>query len=151
MLDGAMGTMPQGMRLAPDDFGGAALEGCNENLVNTRPGVVRGIHEAYLAAGADLISTNTFGGAALVLAEYGLAEQARELNRAAARLARAAADAFSTGAKPRFVAGSVGPTTKAISVTGGIAFPELADQFYAQAAALVEGGVDVLLVEISAM
>ncbi len=147
VLDGAMGTMLQGMRLTAADFGGAALEGCNENLVRTRPDVVRGIHDAYLAAGADLISTDTFGGTALVLGEYGLAEDARELNATAARLARAAADAFSNPTKPRFVAGAIGPTTKAISVTGGITFPELVEQFYAQAAALVEGGADVLLVE----
>src|SRR5579883_2580059 len=131
VLDGAMGTMLQGMRLTAADFGGAALEGCNENLVRTRPDVVRGIHDAYLAAGADLISTDTFGGTALVLGEYGLAEDARELNATAARLARAAADAFSNPTKPRFVAGAIGPTTKAISVTGGITFPELVEQFYA--------------------
>ncbi len=147
VLDGAMGTMLQQMRLGAADFGGAALEGCNENLVRTRPDVVRGIHRAYLEAGADIIETNSFGGTGLVLAEYGLADDAHELNVRAARLAREAADEFSTPAKPRFVAGAIGPTTKAISVTGGVTFPQLLEEFYRQAAALVEGGADILLVE----
>jgi 5-methyltetrahydrofolate--homocysteine methyltransferase len=147
VLDGAMGTMLQQMRLTAADFGGAALEGCNENLVRTRPDVVRGIHRAYLEAGADLIETNSFGGTALVLAEYGLENAAAELNITAARLAREAADEFSTASKPRWVAGSIGPTTKAISVTGGVTFPQLIEEFYKQAAALIEGGADVLLVE----
>jgi 5-methyltetrahydrofolate--homocysteine methyltransferase len=147
VLDGAMGTMLQQMHLSAADFGGASLDGCNENLVRTRPDVVSGIHLAYLEAGADLIETNTFGGTALVLAEYGLQDAATELNITAARLARQAADEFSTASKPRFVAGSIGPTTKAISVTGGVTFPELVETFHRQAAALVEGGADVLLVE----
>src|SRR5215469_9151584 len=146
VIDGAMGTMLQQQHLTAADFGGPALEGCNENLVRTRPDVVSGIHRAYLEAGADLISTNTFGGTRLVLAEYGLQESARELNRSAARLAREAADEFATSSKPRFVAGSIGPTTKAISVTGGVTFPQLIEEFYQQAAALVEGCADILLV-----
>ena len=147
VLDGAMGTMLQQMRLTAADFGGEALEGCNENLARTRPDVVRGIHEAYLAAGADLIETNTFGGTRIVLAEYGIADDARLLNFTAAKLAREAADKYSTAAKPRYVAGAIGPTTKAISVTGGVTFPQLVDEFQLQAAALVEGGADVLLIE----
>ncbi|MBV9743072.1 MAG: methionine synthase, partial [Acidobacteriia bacterium] len=147
VLDGAMGTMLQQMHLTADDFGGPALEGCNENLVLTRPDVVRGIHESYLAAGADLIETNSFGSTALVLAEYGLQNHARQLNIAAARLARQAADCYSTAAKPRFVAGAIGPTTKAISVTGGVTFAQLVEEFYQQAAALLEGAADLLLVE----
>jgi 5-methyltetrahydrofolate--homocysteine methyltransferase len=147
VLDGAMGTMLQQRRLTAADFGGAALEGCNENLVRTRPDVVLGIHRAYLAAGADLIETNSFGGTRLVLAEYGLADDAFELNLLAARLARQAAEEFSTLSKPRFVVGSIGPTTKAISVTGGVTFSGLIDQFQHQARALLEGGADVLLVE----
>ncbi|HEV8385494.1 MAG TPA: homocysteine S-methyltransferase family protein, partial [Candidatus Acidoferrales bacterium] len=149
VLDGAMGTMLQQARLTAADFGGAQLDGCNENLVRTRPDVVSGIHEAYLTAGADIIETDTFGGTKLVLAEYGLQEDAQKLNFAAAQLARAAADKFSTSAKPRFVAGSMGPTTKAISVTGGVTFAELRQNFYEQAKSLVEGGADILLLETS--
>ena len=149
VLDGAMGTMLQDRDLSADDFGGIALEGCNEYLVKTRPDVISGVHCAYLAAGSDIIETNSFGGTALVLAEYGVQNEAYKLNRQAAQLARDSADAFSTNAKPRFVAGSIGPTTKAISVTGGVTFPQLVDNFHDQAAALVDGGVDILLVETS--
>jgi 5-methyltetrahydrofolate--homocysteine methyltransferase len=130
VLDGPRGTMLQQQRLTAEDFGGAALEGCNENLVRTRPDVVLGIHRAYLEAGADVIETDTFGGTKLVLAEYGLADDAYELNFTAAKLARQAADEFS-----RFVAGAMGPTTKAITVTGGVTFPQLVENFYQQARA----------------
>ncbi len=147
ILDGAMGTMLQQQSLSAADFGGAALEGCNENLVRTRPDVVLAIHRAYLAAGVDILETNSFGGARIVLAEYGLENDVRSLNLAAARLARQAADEFSTTAKPRFVAGAMGPTTKAISVTGGVTFPQLVGNFYEQAKALMEGGSDLLLLE----
>jgi 5-methyltetrahydrofolate--homocysteine methyltransferase len=147
VLDGAMGTMLQQQNLTAADFGGAKLEGCNENLVMTRPDVVLGIHRKYLEAGSDIIETDSFGGTPIVLAEYGLAEQTREINRRAAELARQAADEFSSAKKPRFVAGSMGPTTKAISVTGGVTFSELRRSFYEQARGLVEGGVDALLVE----
>lgn len=147
MLDGAMGTMLQQRNLTAQDFGGAALEGCNENLVRTRPDVVLDIHRKYFEAGSDIVETNSFGGATIVLAEYGLAADAHLLNRRAAELARQAADEFSTPAKPRFVAGSVGPTTKAITVTGGVTFEGLGEAYYAQARGLVEGGVDLLLVE----
>src|SRR3954447_17123424 len=145
VLDGAMGTMLQQRDLNAEDFGGAALEGCNENLVRTRPDVVLEIHRAYYAAGSDMVETNTFGGTPLVLAEYGIEKDAYELNFTAAKLARQAAAEFSTTARPRFVAGSIGPTTKAISLVGGITFPELSEHFYQQAKALVDGGVDVLL------
>ncbi|MBV9505505.1 MAG: methionine synthase [Acidobacteriia bacterium] len=147
LLDGAMGTMLQERHLTATDFGGAALEGCNENLVRTRPDVVLDIHRAYLAAGSDVIETNSFGGTPLVLAEYGLQDHAHQLNVAAARLAREAAEEFSSPKKPRFVAGAIGPTTKAISVTGGVTFAQLETNFYQQAAALLEGGADLLLVE----
>jgi 5-methyltetrahydrofolate--homocysteine methyltransferase len=147
VLDGAMGTMLQQRHLTAADFGGAALEGCNENLVRTRPDVVLDIHRKYFAAGSDIVETNSFGGAPIVLAEYGLAADAHELNKRAAELARQAADEASTPAKPRFVAGSMGPTTKAITVTGGVTFTELREAYYAQARGLVEGGVDLLLVE----
>jgi methionine synthase I (cobalamin-dependent) len=147
VLDGAMGTMIQRRHLTAADFGGAATEGCNEYLCLTRPEAILEIHRAFLAAGADVVETNSFGGTALVLAEYGLAGQAREINRAAARLARQAAEEYSRPGRPRLVAGAMGPTTKAITVTGGVTFPELERQFHEQAAALVEGGADLLLVE----
>ena len=139
--------MLQQRHLIAADFGGPTLEGCNENLVRTRPDIVLGIHRAYLAAGADLIETNSFGGTRLVLDEYGLGDDVFELNLRAARLARQATAEFSTTSKPRFVAGSMGPTTKAISVTGGVTFSQLIGHFEEQARALVEGGADVLLVE----
>src|SRR5712692_5100278 len=147
VLDGAMGTMLQQRNLNAEDFGGAALEGCNENLVRTRPDVVLDIHRKYFEAGSDIVETNSFGGAPIVLAEYGLAEDANFLNKRAAELARQAADEFSTPGKPRFVGGSMGPTTKAITVTGGVTFEELRDAYYVHAKGLVEGGADLLLVE----
>ncbi len=147
VLDGAMGTAIQQRDLKAADFGGPDLEGCNENLVLTRPDVIRSIHEGYLEAGADIVETNTFGATPLVLAEYNLQDKAAEINLAAARLAREAADKFSSLKKPRWVAGSIGPTTKAITVTGGVSFQELIDHFRAQAKALYDGGVDYFLVE----
>ncbi len=147
VLDGAMGTMLQDRNLTSEDFGGSALEGCNENLVITRPDVVLDVHRAYFEAGSDIVETNSFGGTEIVLAEYDLQSRADELNVAAAKLARQAADEFSTPGRPRFVAGSMGPTTKAITVTGGVTFPGLVQNFYDQAKALVEGGVDILLLE----
>lgn len=149
VLDGAMGTMLQQRNLLAKDFGGDALEGCNENLVLTRPDVILDIHKAYLQAGSDIIETNTFGATPLVLAEYQLHEKAYEINKKAAELAKLAAKEFSTSKKPRFVAGSMGPTTKAISVTGGVTFAELVQNFYLQAKALIAGGVDLLLIETS--
>src|ERR1043165_3127305 len=113
VLDGAMGTMLQARHLTAADFGGPALEGCNEYLVKTRPDVIEDIHRAYLKAGSDIIETNSFGGTALVLGEYHASNEAYGLNFRAAQLARKAADEFSTNGKPRFVAGSIGPTTKA--------------------------------------
>ena len=149
VIDGAMGTAIQALNLGPDDFGGVKYEGCNEYLTLTRPGLIEDIHRSYLDAGADIIETNTFGSTPVVLAEYELAHEARRLNREAATLARRAADAASTPDKPRFVAGSMGPTTKTISVTGGINFEELAGDYHIQAAGLIEGGVDLLLLETS--
>jgi len=147
VLDGAMGTMLQQRDLSATDFGGAALEGCNEVLVRTRPDVVLDIHRKYFAAGADIVETNTFGGTPLVLGEYGLAPEAHELNKRAAELARQAAEEFAKPGRPRFVAGSMGPTTKAITVTGGVTFEGLRENYYVQAKGLVEGGADLLLVE----
>ncbi|HTZ49833.1 MAG TPA: methionine synthase [Verrucomicrobiae bacterium] len=149
VLDGAMGTMLQQRNLTAEDFGGPALEGCNENLVRTRPDVVLDIHRKYFEAGADIVESNSFGGTPLVLGEYGLQADALELNRRASELASQAAQEFSTPSKPRFVAGSMGPTTKAITVTGGVTFNGLLDSYYVQAKGLVEGGADLLLVETS--
>jgi 5-methyltetrahydrofolate--homocysteine methyltransferase len=149
VLDGAMGTSIQALDLAAADFGGPDLEGCNEHLVLTLPDAIRGIHEDFLAAGCDVVETDTFGATPLVLAEYGLAEKAREINAVAARLAREAAAAFTTADRLRFVAGSMGPTTKTISVTGGITWDELAEHYRVQAEGLIEGGADVLLLETS--
>ena len=140
VLDGATGTYLQGRDLGPADFGGEAYEGCNEHLVLTRPDVVREMHEGYLAAGADLVETDTFGGTRIPLAEYGLAHKVREINATAARLAREACARFETPDRPRFVAGSMGPGTKTISVTGGITFGEVAAAFAEQTVGLVEGG-----------
>jgi len=142
VLDGAMGTMIQQRNLTAGDFGGPVFEGCNENLVLTRPDVIRDIHRQYFAAGANIVETNTFGATPLVLAEYGLTEKCREINIAAAKLAREAAAEFNG-----FVAGSMGPTTKAITVTGGVTFQQLVENFQTQAVALIEGGADLLLVE----
>ena len=139
--------MLQQRDLSAKDFGGAALEGCNEALVRTRPDVVLDIHRKYFAAGADIVETDTFGGTPLVLGEYGLSAEAHELNKKAAELARQAAGEFAKPGRPRFVAGSIGPTTKAITVTGGVTFAGLRENYYVQAKGLIEGGADLLLVE----
>ena len=149
VLDGAMGTAIQARNLGPDDFGGAEYEGCNEYLEITRPDVITDIMQKYLDAGADILETNTFGSTPLVLAEYNLAHEARRISREAAKSARGVADAVGTADKPRFVAGAMGPTTKSISVTGGVTFEELASSYREQALGLAEGGVDVLLLETS--
>src|SRR5580700_2215347 len=147
VLDGATGTSIQGMNLHAGSFGGASLDGCNENLVIASPDNISQLHRSFLEVGADIIETNSFGSTSVVLAEYGLERQARELNRISAQLARAQADAFSTADRPRFVAGSMGPTTKSISVTGGVTFDVLADSYQEQAEGLIEGGADLLLLE----
>lgn len=147
ILDGAMGTMIQQENLDADDFGSEDLEGCNEVLNLVRPLIIQAIHEAYLDAGADVIETNTFGATPIVLAEYGLADKTHEINVAAARIARAAVDKYSTVENPRYVAGSLGPTTKTLSVTGGATFDEMIDNYYQQVCGLLDGGVDVLLLE----
>jgi 5-methyltetrahydrofolate--homocysteine methyltransferase len=144
-----MGTMIQQADLNEDDFGGPELDGCNEMLVLTRPDVIQSIHEQYLEAGADILETNTFGATSIVLADYDIPEKARELNLAAVKLARAACDKYDTPEKPRYIAGALGPTTKTLSVTGGVTFDELVESYYEQALALVEAGVDALLLETS--
>ncbi|MCY9657363.1 methionine synthase [Paenibacillus chondroitinus] len=149
ILDGAMGTMIQQENLTAEDFGGDDLDGCNEILCVTRPDVIRKIHEAYFAAGADMIETNTFGTTSVVLAEYDLQDRHRELNLAAAKLAIEAANKYSTPEWPRYVVGAMGPTTKTLSVTGGVTFDQLEDSYYEQALALCEAGVDAILLETS--
>src|SRR5215210_1743865 len=146
IFDGAFGTYVQQCDLTADDFGGPALEGCNELLVATRPDVITSMHEAFLRIGVDAIETASFGSMAFTLAEYGIAERSEELNETAARLAREVADGFSTPDRPRWVAGSVGPGTRFPSL-GTVGFAELRDAYEAQCRGLLAGGVDLLLIE----
>lgn len=146
IIDGAMGTMIHQAPLSLEtDFLGK--ENCPEILVATRPDVIQGIHRAYLEAGADIVETDTFGGTRIVLAEFQLEDRAYELNYTAAKIARQVADELSTPDKPRFVAGSMGPTTKDLNITGTITFERMRENYYDQAKALVEGGADFLLIE----
>ncbi|WP_027474942.1 homocysteine S-methyltransferase family protein [Curvibacter gracilis] len=172
ILDGAMGTMIQRFKLSEEQYRGAGytgaghqgerfsafhkdVKGNNELLSLTRPDVITSIHESYLAAGADLIETNTFGATTIAQADYDMAPLAREMNLVSARLARAACDKYSTPDKPRFVAGALGPTPKTASISPdvndpgarNVNFEELRAAYYEQTEALVEGGADVLLVE----
>ena len=162
ILDGAMGTMIQRFKLTEADYRGERfkdfpkdIKGNNELLSLTRPDVVRDIHEGYLAAGADLIETNTFGATTIAQADYDMQHLAREMNLASAKLARAACDKFSTPEKPRFVVGALGPTPKTASISPdvndagarNVNFEELRAAYCEQVEALVEGGSDVLLVE----
>jgi 5-methyltetrahydrofolate--homocysteine methyltransferase len=146
LFDGAMGTNLQLRGLGPDDFGGSALEGCNEVLCASRPDVVQELHESFLSVGVDVVETNSFGAFPTVLAEYGIAERAAELARRSAELAKEVASGFSTPDRPRFVAGSMGPGTKFPSL-GQISYADLRDAYEVEASALLEGGVDLLLVE----
>ncbi|MFT4267621.1 MAG: homocysteine S-methyltransferase family protein [Xenophilus sp.] len=162
VLDGAMGTMIQRLRLTEEQYRGERfrdfhkdVKGNNELLSLTRPEVIRDIHEGYLAAGADLVETNTFGATTIAQEDYEMAELAREMNLASARLAREACDRFSTPDRPRFVAGALGPTPRTASISPdvndpgarNVDFEQLRAAYHGQAAALIEGGADVLLVE----
>jgi len=151
VYDGAMGTNIQLHHPTAEDFGGKTLEGCNDHLVLTRPDIIQSIHESFLAVGCDVVETCTFQSTPHRLREWGIEEKTRELNVAAARLARAACDKYATPEKPRFVAGSIGPTGLLLSsndpVLSNTTFAELEENYYTQAKYLVEGGVDVLLVE----
>ena len=162
ILDGAMGTMIQRYKLTEADYRGARfadhakdLKGNNELLQLTRPEVIREIHDQYLAAGSDIIETNTFGATSVAQEDYGLAHLAREMNVAAARLARQACDKFSTPDKPRFVAGALGPTPRTASISPdvndpaarNVSFDELKAAYLEQAEGLLEGGCDLFLVE----
>jgi 5-methyltetrahydrofolate--homocysteine methyltransferase len=148
-MDGAMGTMLQRADLTAEDFGGEEYEGCNEHLNLTAPSVIANIHREYLEAGADIIETNTFGATSLVLDEYGLGYKAYEINKIAAMIAIGEVQKVYSEEWPRFVAGSMGPTTKTLSVTGGTTFDELAASYEEQAIGLIDGGVDLLLLETS--
>ena len=172
ILDGAMGTMIQRFKLSEAQYRGEGysgpgavgdrfadfprdVKGNNELLSLTRPDVIRDVHEAYLAAGADLIETNTFGATSIAQEDYAMAGLAREMNLQSARLARQACDKFSTPGQPRFVAGALGPTPKTASISPdvndpaarNVTFEQLRAAYYEQVAALVEGGADLLLVE----
>ena len=147
VLDGGTGTALQGLDLQAKDFGGAEYEGCNENLVLVRPDVVAHVHHTYLKAGADIVETNTFGATPIVLDEYELGSKAYEINKLAAEIARKTCAEYDTPEKTRFVAGSIGPTTKSLSLTGGITFEELIENYYVQAKGLFDGGTDYFLVE----
>lgn len=146
VFDGATGTHLQSQNLTADDFGGERFNGCNEYLVVTKPSAVENVHRDYLEAGCDVIETNSFGGTSIVLAEYGLGDSAYDFNFKAATIARNVALGYSQKGHPRFVAGSMGPTTKLPSL-GHISFKQMADSYRVQAQALVEGGVDLLSVE----
>ncbi len=172
ILDGAMGTMIQRFKLSEAQYRGEGYSGAdgqagrfadfardvkgnNELLSLTRPDIIRDIHEGYLASGADLIETNTFGATTIAQADYDMADLAIEMNRASARIARAACDKYSTPDKPRYAVGALGPTPKTASISPdvndpgarNVSFEELRQAYYEQVQALVEGGVDVLLVE----
>ena len=162
ILDGAMGTMIQRFKLTEAQYRGERfadfhrdVKGNNELLSLTRPDVIRDIHEKYLAAGADLIETNTFGATSIAQADYDMAHLAREMNVESAKLARAACDKYSTPEHPRFVAGALGPTPKTASISPdvndpgarNVDFEALRAAYYEQVEGLVEGGADVLLVE----
>src|SRR4026207_1980331 len=137
VYDGAMGTSIQRFNLTPDDFGGKSLEGCNDNLVLTPPDVIQSIHESFLEVGCDVVETCTFQSTPRRLEEWGLGDKVREINVQAARIARAACDKFATPERPRFVAGSIGPTgmlpSSSDPVLSKISFEELSENYYAQA------------------
>jgi 5-methyltetrahydrofolate--homocysteine methyltransferase len=146
VFDGAFGTWVQARDLTADDFGGAALEGCNEHLVLTRPDEIAAMHGEFFEAGVDAVETATFGAFGLVLAEYGIAETTFELNERAAQIAREVASGYSTPDRPRFVIGSIGPGTRLPSL-GQIPYVALRDDYERQCDGLIAGGVDVVLIE----
>ena len=153
LFDGAMGTQLMALELGADDFGGTPYIGCNEAIVLHRPDLIQQIHESYFEAGADVVETDSFTASRLKLDEYGLGEHTLEINRRSAQLARAAAKKYKTASRPRFVAGSLGPTGMLISSSdpalSKITYEELVAIYQEQATALIEGGVDLLLLETS--
>lgn len=146
VFDGAMGTNLQAQNLTAEDFGGKEYEGCNEYLVISKPEAVAKVHRDFLAAGADVIETDTFGSSSIVLSEYNLGDRAYEISKKAAELAKSVAAEFSTPEKPRFVAGSMGPGTK-LPTLGHIDYDTLYNAFREQAAGLFDGGVDLFIIE----
>jgi 5-methyltetrahydrofolate--homocysteine methyltransferase len=153
VFDGAMGTSLQRLNLSVEQFGGEKTNGCNDYLVITYPQAVEQVHRSFLEVGVDVIETNSFRANRLTLGEYGLQERVLEINRAAAALARRLADEYSTSAQPRFVAGSIGPSGKLPSVDdpvlSNVTFADLVDIFREQSTGLIQGGVDLLLIETS--
>jgi len=146
VFDGATGTSFQSQNLTAEDFGGAELEGCNENLCISKPEVVAAVHRGFLEVGADIIETNSFGATSIVLAEYGIANCAYELNLKATQIAHHIADGYTTKEKPRLVAGSIGPTTKLPSLEH-IGFDEMCGSYHEQSSGLIDGGTDILCIE----
>jgi len=146
VFDGAMGTNLQVQNLTLDDFGGPRFEGCNENLLITRPDAVEKVHTGFLDVGCDVIETNSFNGTPVDFAEYGVADKAYDMNVLAARLAKRVASDYSTKDKPRWVAGSMGPGRK-LPTLGHISYAELRDAYSVQVRGLLDGGVDLLIVE----
>src|ERR1043165_9669815 len=146
VFDGAMGTNLQVQNLTLDDFGGLRFEGCNENLLVTRPDAVENVHAAFLEVGCDVVETNSFNGTPVDFAEYDIAEKAYEMNVLAAQLAKRVAADYSTTAKPRWVAGSMGPGRK-LPTLGHIKFKDLREAYMVQVPGLLAGGGGVLLVE----
>jgi len=146
VFDGATGTNLQTQNLTADDFGGEHFAGCNEYLILTKPSAVEKVHIDYLTAGADIIETDTFGSSSIVLAEYGIESLAYQISKEGAAIAKRMAQQFSTKEKPRFVAGSIGPTTKLPSL-GHIAFDPMHDSYYEQMAGLLDGGADLFIIE----
>ncbi len=153
VYDGAMGTSLQSQRLTADDFGGERTNGCNDYLVISKPEAVEKVHRSFLETGIDVLETDTFRANRITLAEYGLQDRVVEINRRAAELARRLADEYSTDQQPRFVAGSIGPSGKLPSTDdpemSDVSFDQLADVFREQAVGLIQGGVDLLLIETS--
>src|SRR3989454_5180876 len=146
VFDGAMGTNLHAQDLSVDDYGGPQFEGCPEHLLISRPEAVEKVHAGFLEVGCDVIETDSFGGASIVLAEYGIADKAYELNLRAAQLAKRVASDFSTKETPRWVAGSMGPTTK-LPTLGHIPFKDMKASYAEQARGLLDGGADLLIVE----
>ena len=146
VFDGATGSNLQNFNLTPDDFGGKEFEGCNDYLCITRPDIVKKLHCSFLEAGADVIETNSFGTSSIVLNEYGIAKLDYEISKKSAQIAKEAAKEYITAGKPRFVAGSVGPTTKLPSLLH-ISFDEMKESFYRQMSGLLDGGVDLFSIE----
>src|SRR5437879_4852183 len=146
VFDGAMGTNLHAQDLSVDDYGGPQFEGCPEHLLISMPEAVEKVHAGFLEVGCDVVETDSFGGASIVLAEYGIADMAYELNVKAAQLAKRVATDFSTKEQPRWVAGSMGPTTK-LPTLGHISFLDMKASYREQARGLLDGGADLLIVE----